>query len=73
MAFLHWLLQLHGVDPANVIYQQDKMREHLIKCLEEEDVTLFPQRGSRRANSKRICSIKLLVFASVGYLMMEIQ
>ena len=52
----------NGVDPANVIYQQDEMREHLIKCLEEEDVTLFPQRGSRRANSKRICSIKLLVF-----------
>jgi hypothetical protein len=32
----------HGVDPTSVKLRQGAMRSHLIKCFEEENLSLFP-------------------------------
>ena len=32
----------HGVDPTSVKLNQGAMRRHLIKCFEEENLSLFP-------------------------------
>ena len=33
----------HGVDPTSVTLNQAAMRSHLIKCFEEENLSLFPK------------------------------
>ena len=34
---------LLGNDPSNIIYDQSKMRPHLIHCFEKEEITSFPK------------------------------
>jgi len=38
-----------GVDPYKVLYDQDEMRSHLVKCFEEGDITSFPSNPSSQA------------------------
>ena len=32
----------HGKDPSQMQFKQDKMRDHLLNCLKDEHITLFP-------------------------------
>ena len=37
-----------GLDPVHVTYQQCNMRDHLLKCIEANQLTPFPQEEKRR-------------------------
>ena len=44
----------HGQDPSAVIYDQSKMRDHLLECIENKKMALFPVSRNKRVSSKFI-------------------
>ena len=42
----------HGQDPSIIVYDQQKMRDHLIMCIEKEEISLFPVARAKRKSSK---------------------
>jgi len=44
----------NGQDPSTVCYDQGKMRDHLIECLDAKRMTLFPVLRNKRPSSKFI-------------------
>ena len=52
----------HGVDPFTILYQQDEMRAHLIKCFDRRVLSPFPKCSSNKREAERIintCNIDL--------------
>ena len=46
---------VHGEQPGRFLFDQDKMRHHLLKCLQEGELTPFPVKKTRR-NACRVKS-----------------
>jgi len=42
---------LNGLDPKNVTYDQTKMRDHLIQCFENKQLTSFPKYNLKQTNN----------------------
>ena len=51
-----------GKNPGNILYQQESMRLHLLKSIEEENITSFKERGVRRQINRRMHTVKLALF-----------
>ena len=43
---------VHGMHPGSYIFEQSLMRPHLLKCLENGKITMFPIRKNRRVTQK---------------------
>ena len=52
----------HGLQPSKFCFEQQKMRCHLIQCLEKGKMEPFPVRRERRINSTIINSQTIKVF-----------
>ena len=50
-----------GQDPSSVVYDQGKLREHLVTCLENTKMTLFPTIRARRTAS---CYVSVDVYCT---------
>ena len=53
----HWLTfgttgLIHGEQPGRFLIDQDKMRQHLLKCLQEGEMMPFPLKKIRRNASQ---------------------
>ena len=47
-----------GMDPVKISYQQSAMREHFVKCLENEKMEQFPRsKRSAHINIRRVATI----------------
>ena len=49
----------NGLNPCNVKFDQNKIRQHLSTCLEKCQISRFPVLGGRSSVSKKPCMVEL--------------
>ena len=57
---------MDGNDPSDVSFDQEKMRQHLVQCLEKGRLEAFPrQLNTARFNKRQTYDIELFCYCSM--------
>ena len=61
----------YGLDPSNLYFAQDAMRAHLLKCLQERHMTLFPVLKKQSRRLAVLCTLEVEIFCLCHHLPVE--
>ena len=56
-----------GKQPGRLCFDQDRMCTHLLKCIESQEMTMFPVRSEERERDERLAIISSFLHLQVDF------